>query len=704
MFVRLALLAASIAVASAHPFHIEPRPTPPPFGARGDRPSYPALRNIPESQDPAVTDTSLWPLPASLSTTPECWGVVEAEFSFTSVGYTTPSLQRALLRYSAITFSYGPSAQGTRPPLRVLTVNVTSDDDELRIGIDEAYTLSVAGGGAVLTASTYVGALRGLETWSQLVGFNATDSTYFVCGATVQDAPRFPLRGVLVDCARHFMSVAVLKQTIDSMNFNKLNALHLHLTDDQSWSFEVEAYPLLAANGAYSARSIYTKAIVADLVAYAADRGVVIIPEIESPSHDSAIARSYPQMMAPAKDPNAGNASYLCMVDLTQPELFPFWTAIWSEAAANFRSNYIHIGGDEVWACWTQSATMTAWLQAHNMTWYEGVYYYERQLLKHLAPLKKQILVWQDEAGFPDKNETYNDYPNVVFDVWSGCYSGVWQDDVGEFTKQNASVIVSGPFYITGKFSWEDMYAVDLFNFTDATPAQQARVLGGELAAWDDAAGTDSGDLQVALSLYLLAVGENLCVTRVGVVALWIVCVVRLPPPPHPSPPPPQLVPPRGHRGAVPQRGARVRAALPRRSPRRARPPEHCVWNVLPGRGVRPAPAGVGVRMWGGGGGWRFCVVFPILMCAMCSTPQLAHSLHHAALDNEDVSSALDSVSEDVDPPSAVVVVDDDVPPPAPSTVGLVAATSSEELSADKLLSTDVSFDAVLPPSVSTPT
>lgn len=144
----------------------------------------------------------------------------------------------------------------------------------------------------------------------------------------------------------------------------------------------------------------------------------------------------------------------------------------------------------------------------------------------------RNTLAWLDISGFPlDFNSSYSDYPDVTLDVWSGCYSGNWQNDVSTLTSQNMSVIVSGPFYVTQQngapstphFTWQQMYGTDLWNFTgwnvtvgngtssnttNTSVLQGALVYGGELCAWDDAAQTDSGDLWMSLTPYLIGVAE----------------------------------------------------------------------------------------------------------------------------------------------------------------------------------------------------
>lgn len=463
------------------------------------------------------------------------YGTVKASYTldprtFTLVtapgSYTETALELAMVRYSLITFVYGPglppnaSAPGytSIPGLRVMVTGASTLDQ----GTDESYTLVApdpAGNGWVtLSAPTIYGAMRGLETFSQLVAYNLTSRTYSMLATSIQDWPRFPVRAVMVDTSRHFITLSAMKLIMDQMGYLKLNVLHLHLSDDQSWPLELQSYPLLAQRSAFSNFShTYSKADIAELVSYAQGRGIRVIPEFDSPSHFSSLFNAYPQYAAQAVDPKS-NTSYLCMVDISKPETWTFLTGVWTEIASMFPDSHVHIGGDELWACWSQSATMVAWMKGMNFTITDAYYYYERRIIDILRGAGKKVIAWQDIAGFPSGfTNNYTAYPDVSLDVWSGCYSGNWQEDVSSLTAQNMSVVVSGPFYITQQngspttphFTWQQMYRTDLFNFTGGTqPGAQALVLGGELCAWDDAAQTDSGDLWMSMTPYMIGVAE----------------------------------------------------------------------------------------------------------------------------------------------------------------------------------------------------
>lgn len=210
-----------------------------------------------------------WPLPASVKRTgvtlPLC-----ANFTF-AANASNPVLTRGFARYAALLD--GP-LNATRSCVERLRVEL-GDADLVVVSpdVDESYTLAAQVRTATLVARTFVGALRGLETFAQLVTHGSVPE------CIVADAPRFPWRGLLVDTARHFLPVPSLLRVLDSMAFMKLNVLHLHLTDAESFPLDVPAWPLLAGNGAWNARSVYTREDLDLLQQTATDRGIRIVPE-----------------------------------------------------------------------------------------------------------------------------------------------------------------------------------------------------------------------------------------------------------------------------------------------------------------------------------------------------------------------------------------------------------------------------------------
>ncbi|EGX88104.1 beta-hexosaminidase beta chain [Cordyceps militaris CM01] len=195
----------------------------------------------------------------------------------------------------------GPSEKNR---VHTLAITQTGKDDAagafkpLAEQRDESYSLNVtADGGASITAKTAIGVLRGLETFSQLFFQHAAGGAWYTMQAPVRvaDAPKYAHRGLLLDVSRHWFDVQDIKRTIDGLAMTKMNVLHLHVTDTQSWPLEIPALPLLAERHAYAKDRTYSPAALADLQEYGVHRGVQIILEIDMPGH-FGIERAYPDL------------------------------------------------------------------------------------------------------------------------------------------------------------------------------------------------------------------------------------------------------------------------------------------------------------------------------------------------------------------------------------------------------------------------
>ena len=251
--------------------------------------------------------------------------------------------------------------------LDVKSVGKAAKRDYLNLLIDnsmehtEGYTLECVAKGITIRAATPAGLYYGLQTLAQLVASHP-DKQWLEC--SIVDYPRFGYRGVLIDVSRHYRSVEFLKRQIDMMASMKMNRLHLHLTDSAGWRMEVESYPRLTsyaawrgeptwkgwsqngqhyveegAEGAYG--GYYTKDELRDLVAYAADRYITIIPEIEMPGHSDEVLAAYPELKCSHNPERQGE---LC---IGKEDTFTMMQAIVDEVIEIFPSEYIHIGGDE---------------------------------------------------------------------------------------------------------------------------------------------------------------------------------------------------------------------------------------------------------------------------------------------------------------------------------------------------------------------
>ncbi|MEX0560514.1 beta-N-acetylhexosaminidase [Raoultella terrigena] len=300
---------------------------------------------------------------------------------------------------------------------------------------DESYQLKVSAEGVTLRANTRFGALRGMETLLQLIQNGAENTA--IPYVTIDDAPRFPWRGLLLDSARHFMPLDAIKRQIDGMAAAKLNVFHWHLTDDQGWRFASTRYPKLqqqASDGLF-----YTQAQMKEIVRYATDRGIRVVPEIDMPGHASAIAVAYPELMStPGPYQMERHWGVLKPVlDPTKEATYAFAEAMIGELAAIFPDPYLHIGGDEVDdSQWQANPAIQKFMRGKGLADSHALQaYFNRRLETILEKYHRQMVGW-DEIYHPDLPKS------ILIQSWQG------QDALGEVAKHGYRGILSTGFYL----------------------------------------------------------------------------------------------------------------------------------------------------------------------------------------------------------------------------------------------------------------
>lgn len=296
---------------------------------------------------------------------------------------------------------------------------------------DESYRLTVNGAGIQLDAETRFGAMRGMETLLQLVHNGALPLV------TINDRPRFPWRGMLIDSARHFLPIETLKRQIDGIAAAKMNVFHWHLTDDQGWRFASSHYPQLqekASDGLW-----YSQQQMRDIVSYASERGVRVVPEIDFPGHASALAVAMPQLIS-APGPyqmERGWGVFKPLLDPSNEQVYQFIDTLVGEVAAIFPDPYIHIGGDEVDASqWNSSESIRQFMQQQGLKDAHALQaYFNQRVEKILEKHRRQMVGW-DEIYHPDLPRS------IVIQSWQG------PDALGEVVKNDYRGILSTGFYL----------------------------------------------------------------------------------------------------------------------------------------------------------------------------------------------------------------------------------------------------------------
>jgi len=353
-----------------------------------------------------------------------------------------------------------------------LTIQIHAASAVLTADQDESYHLRIASTGITLDAQTDVGAMRGLQTLIQWV--QPSQGKFVLPAVEIDDTPRFRWRGLLVDCSRHFEPVAAIKRTLDAMEVVKLNVFHWHLIDDQGVRVESKAFPKLTTVG--SDGRFYTQQQIRDVVAYANDRGIRVVPEFEMPGHSTAWLFAYPELSSGAPPTGIraefGIAPYA--MDPTREETYQFLDRFLTEMVPLFPDAYIHIGGDETSAPdWKTSPRILAYMQAHNLKDSAALQaYFNQRVLKILTRLNRHMIGW-DEIFNPALPK------DIVIQTWRG------EASMSASTAEGYQGILSAGYYLDGMKSAEEHYLVDPAP-SDAplTPRQRNLVLGGEVAMW----------------------------------------------------------------------------------------------------------------------------------------------------------------------------------------------------------------------------
>lgn len=296
---------------------------------------------------------------------------------------------------------------------------------------DESYRLVVSADGITLDAATRFGVMRGMETLLQLVHNSRVPMV------TINDHPRFPWRGILIDSARHFMPVETLKRQIDGIAAARMNVFHWHLTDDQGWRFGSSHFPQLqekASDGLW-----YSPQQMRDIVSYAARRGVRVVPEIDFPGHASALAVAMPELIA-APGPyqmERGWGVFKPLLDPSREQVYQFIDTLVGEVAAIFPDPYLHIGGDEVDASqWDHSETIRQFMQQKGLQDSQALQaYFNKRVEKILEKHQRQMIGW-DEIYHPDLPRS------ILIQSWRG------PDALGEVAKNGYRGILSTGFYL----------------------------------------------------------------------------------------------------------------------------------------------------------------------------------------------------------------------------------------------------------------
>ncbi|XP_015190676.1 PREDICTED: beta-hexosaminidase subunit beta-like [Polistes dominula] len=352
--------------------------------------------------------------------------------------------------------------------------------------MNESYTLEIntRPQRAILSADSVWGIIRGLETFSQIVVPSGDGPVLKVNCQTIVDSPKLRHRGLLLDTSRHFLPVDDICTTLDAMSYNKLNVLHWHIVDDNSFPYLSSMYPDLAAKGAYHFSMIYTPNDIQYIVEYARLRGIRVIPEFDTPGHVASWGLAYPEFLTQCYGSDGNPNGKLGPINPIKLEVYEFMRKLFSEIVRVFPDQYVHLGGDEVpFDCWASNPEIKTYMQANNMSknfaLLEGDYI--SRILEITKRLEAKSIVWQEvfDNGVNLPNST-------VVHVWTGR----WQNELERAVKAGHPVLLSACWYLdhlSNGGDWKKYYACDPLGFP-APPEVNVRdfMLGGEACMWGE--------------------------------------------------------------------------------------------------------------------------------------------------------------------------------------------------------------------------
>ena len=408
--------------------------------------------------------------------------LIDGSFGIELTGYTEPRLEHAQQRFLDLLSRETGISLSSKAFINMATFTVHTEGPSLpvqQLGEEESYRMVISASGVQLNAANPLGVLHGLQTFLQLV--RVTPKGFRVPAITIEDRPRFPWRGLLIDSGHRFVRLPVIKRNLDAMEAVKLNVFHWRFADDAGFHIESKRFPLLqekASGGFY-----YTQKEVKEIVAYARDRGIRVMPEFDMPCHTASWFRAYPELGS-GQIPGQSSA-----MDPTGESTYKFLSGFIEEMAGLFPDAYFHTGGDECdFHEWDSNPRIQEYMRVHGIK--DGAALqaqFTTRIQKIVAGNKKIMMGWDEvlQPGTPQE---------VIIQSWRGPKS------LADAARKGNRGVLSSGYYIDLNQSAAEHYAVDPLGDPSAAslkPEEKARVLGGEATMWTDIVSDENLDNRV---------------------------------------------------------------------------------------------------------------------------------------------------------------------------------------------------------------
>ena len=398
---------------------------------------------------------------------------------------------------TGIFFEQGFITKLNEVPNATLQINC---DKSGKIGLyeDESYHLDIKQNKITINATSDLGALHGLETLLQML--QNTNNSFYFPNSNVSDFPRFTWRGLMIDVSRHFQPIDVIKRNIDALAAMKMNVFHWHLVDDQGWRIEMKKHRKLidvASDGMY-----YTQEEIKNIVKYADERGILVVPEIDVPGHGSAILTAYPEIGSKVTTLTGGTSEkniqgtaiatygiernagiFSPTLDPSNPKTYQLLSEIFDEVCPLFPGAYFHIGGDEnEGKDWDANPKIQEFMKKNKLaTNHELQTYFTMQLIPMLKKHGKQLMGWEEIL-------TKNMSKDAIIHSWRGPNEGVTAgQSLVDAVKKGYKTVLSNGYYIDLMYPIANHYLNDpMPKGANLTAEEKARILGGEATMWTE--------------------------------------------------------------------------------------------------------------------------------------------------------------------------------------------------------------------------
>ncbi|CAG2170408.1 unnamed protein product [Oppiella nova] len=371
-----------------------------------------------------------------------------------------------------------------------IEVEVKTCEQIPHLEMNENYTLVIDSktGTAHIKSDAIWGAIRGLETFSQLIS-NVGHHQFVVNETNIIDFPRFGYRGMLVDTSRHYLPLHVLYENLDAMAYNKLNVFHWHIVDEQSFPYVSKKFPDLSLKGAYNPEThVYTPEDVKNVIEYARQRGIRVLVEFDTPGHTLSWGKGQKDILTECYTNGTKNGKY-GPLDPSKDNVYTFLEQLFAEVSTTFPDQYFHLGGDEVdFSCWESNPNIKKFMNEKGIKTYSKLEdYYMQKVLDIVKKLDKSYIIWE---------EVFNNgvalKPDTVVHVWIGSWGTdkekYWRPELHNVTVKGYRAILSSCWYldlISYGSDWKGYYTCEPHSF-NGTEEQNKLVIGGEAALWSE--------------------------------------------------------------------------------------------------------------------------------------------------------------------------------------------------------------------------